>query len=166
VRATKRPKKKYKEKPKSGKLGIHRNHPRLQIELKFCVVGGLHELVLRFKFRHNRLSAVSELWGSKFTTAQTVNNSIHTIQFRTRQTESRQKEYKKCTRAGLVYSSTLFWATVCKTARPFVKPFALCYRTIVCPVLSVTLVYCGQTVGWIKIKLGVQVEMLKTCFCS
>jgi len=27
----------------------------------------------------------------------------------------------------------------------------------VCPVLSVTVVYCGQTVGWIKMKLGVQV---------
>jgi len=27
----------------------------------------------------------------------------------------------------------------------------------VCPVLSVTLVYCGQTVGWIKTKLGMQV---------
>jgi len=47
--------------------------------------------------------------------------------------------------------------------------FALCYRTIVlsCPVLclscpvhlSVTLVYCGQTIGWIKMKLGVQVGL-------
>jgi len=27
----------------------------------------------------------------------------------------------------------------------------------VCPVLSLTLVYCGQTVGWIKMKLGTQV---------
>jgi len=27
----------------------------------------------------------------------------------------------------------------------------------VCPVLSVTLVYCGQTVGRIKMKLGMQV---------
>jgi len=35
--------------------------------------------------------------------------------------------------------------------RPFVKRFA------VCPVLFVTLVYCGQTVGWIKMKLGMQV---------
>jgi len=45
-----------------------------------------------------------------------------------------------------------FWVTVCKR-------FALCYRTVVspvCPILSVTLVYCGQTVGRIKIKLGVQ----------
>jgi len=39
-----------------------------------------------------------------------------------------------------------------------VKRFALCYRTVVCPVcLSVTLVYCGQTVGWIKAKLCVVV---------
>ena len=41
--------------------------------------------------------------------------------------------------------------------RPFVKQFTLCYQTIVClSVLSVTLVYCGQTVGWIKMKLGMQ----------
>jgi len=51
--------------------------------------------------------------------------------------------------------------------RPLVKRFALhvCYRTVVlsvlsCPVcLSVTLVYCGQTVGWIKMKLGMQVGL-------
>jgi len=42
--------------------------------------------------------------------------------------------------------------------RPFVKRFTLCYQSVVCPVcLSVTLVYCGQTVGWIKMKLGMQV---------
>jgi len=54
--------------------------------------------------------------------------------------------------------------------RPFLKRFALCYRSVVCPVclsvcrsvclsvcLSVTLVYCGQTVGRIKMKLGTQV---------
>jgi len=47
--------------------------------------------------------------------------------------------------------------------RPFIKRFDLCYRTVVlsvCPsVLSVTLVYCGQTVGWIKVKLGMQVGL-------
>jgi len=37
----------------------------------------------------------------------------------------------------------------------FVKRFALCYQSVVC--LSVTLVYCGQTVGWIKMKLGMEV---------
>jgi len=29
----------------------------------------------------------------------------------------------------------------------------------VCPVLSVTLVHCGQTVGYIKLKLGMQVAL-------
>jgi len=29
----------------------------------------------------------------------------------------------------------------------------------VCPVLSLTLVYCGQTVGWIQMKLGRQVGL-------
>ena len=47
--------------------------------------------------------------------------------------------------------------------RPFVKRFALCYRSVVClsclPVLSLTLVHCGQTVGWIKMKLGMQVGL-------
>jgi len=44
--------------------------------------------------------------------------------------------------------------------RPFVKWFALCYWTIVCPVcLSVTLVYWGQTVRWIKMKLGMEVGL-------
>ena len=42
--------------------------------------------------------------------------------------------------------------------RPFVKRFALCYRSVDCPVcLSVTLIYYGQTVGWIKMKLGMEV---------
>jgi len=45
--------------------------------------------------------------------------------------------------------------------RPFVKRFALCYHTVVClsvlSCLSVTLVYCDQTVGRIKTKLGTQV---------
>jgi len=46
--------------------------------------------------------------------------------------------------------------------RPFVKRFALCYRTVAClsvlSCLSVTLVYCSQTVGWIKMKLGMEVD--------
>ena len=45
-----------------------------------------------------------------------------------------------------------FWAIVCKTV-------TLCYGTVVLSVcLSVTLVYIvatGQTVGWIKMKLGI-----------
>jgi len=46
--------------------------------------------------------------------------------------------------------------------RPFVKRFALCYRSVVCPVLSVlsvTFVHYGQTVGRIKVKLGMQVGL-------
>ena len=50
--------------------------------------------------------------------------------------------------------------------RPFVKRFALCYRSVDCPVLfvclsvmSVTFVHCGQTVGRIKMKLGMQVGL-------
>jgi len=50
---------------------------------------------------------------------------------------------------------------------PFIKRFALCYRTIVLSVslsvlsvcLSAKLVYCGQTVGWIKMKLVIGVGL-------
>ena len=52
------------------------------------------------------------------------------------------------------------WVTSLVFGRPFVKRFALCYRTVVCPVcLSITFVQCGQTVGWIKIKLGMQIGL-------
>ena len=48
----------------------------------------------------------------------------------------------------------------CVFVRPFVKRFDLCYRTVICPiVLSVTLVYCGQTVRWIKLPLGTEVGL-------
>ena len=46
--------------------------------------------------------------------------------------------------------------------RRFVKRFALCYRTVVLSVsvcLSVTLVYCGQMVGWIKMPLSMEVHL-------
>ena len=45
-----------------------------------------------------------------------------------------------------------FWATDCKTVRPMLSD-----RCLSC--LSVTLVYCGQAVGWIKMKLGMQVGL-------
>jgi len=52
------------------------------------------------------------------------------------------------------------WRVLVTFGRPFVKRFTLCYRTAVlcvCPVcLSVTLVYCAQMVGWIKMKLGMK----------
>jgi len=54
-------------------------------------------------------------------------------------------------------------ASISLIGRPFVKRFDLCYQTVVClsvwPVLSVTLVYCGQTVGRIKMKLSMQVGL-------
>ena len=44
--------------------------------------------------------------------------------------------------------------------RPFVKRFAPCYRTVVCPVcLYVTLVHCGQTLGWIKMPLRMEIGL-------
>ena len=43
--------------------------------------------------------------------------------------------------------------------RPFVKRFAVRYRTVVCTVLSVTLVYYGQMVGWIKMPLRMEVGL-------
>jgi len=54
-----------------------------------------------------------------------------------------------------------FLTTVCKTVRPM-----LSNRCLSCPVclsclssLSLTLVYRGQTVGWLKMKLGMQVGL-------
>ena len=40
---------------------------------------------------------------------------------------------------------SVFLATVCG-----------CYLTVVYPILSVTLLYCGQTVGWINIPLDME----------
>jgi len=47
-----------------------------------------------------------------------------------------------------------FLATACTTVRPMLSD-----RCLSCPVLSVTLVYCGQTVGWIRIPFGVEVGL-------
>jgi len=48
----------------------------------------------------------------------------------------------------------IFWG------RLFVKQFALFHQTTVClSCLSVMLVYCGQTVGWIKMPLGIKVGL-------
>ena len=47
--------------------------------------------------------------------------------------------------------------------RPFVKRFALCYRSVVClsciVCLSVAFMHCGQRVGRMKMKLGMQVGL-------
>jgi len=59
-----------------------------------------------------------------------------------------------------VYFWNVDYDNVCLVfGRPFVRRFALCYRTVVYPVLScpvclsMTLMYCGQMVGWIKMPL-------------
>ena len=59
-------------------------------------------------------------------------------------------------------SAGCFWATVCKTVRPMLSDRCLSCLSVlsVCPVcLSVTLVYCGQTAGWIKMPLGTDVDL-------
>ena len=56
-----------------------------------------------------------------------------------------------------------FYPVLSFFGRPFVKRFALCCQTLACPVclsvLSVTLVYCGQTVGFIEMKIGKQIGL-------
>ena len=54
-----------------------------------------------------------------------------------------------------------FWATVCKTVRPILSDrcLSVCLSCAVLSVLSVTLVYSGQTVGRIKMKLDMQVGL-------
>ena len=49
-----------------------------------------------------------------------------------------------------------FWATVCKTVRPMLSVRCL---SVCLSVLSVTFVHCGQTVGLIKMKLGMQIGL-------
>jgi len=39
------------------------------------------------------------------------------------------------------------------------SPYAIRPLSVCLSCLSVTLVYCGQTVGWIKVKLGMQVGL-------
>ena len=59
----------------------------------------------------------------------------------------------------------IYRATVCKTVRSMLSdrcPVCLsyCQSVLSCPVLSVTLVYCGQTVRRVKMKLGMQVGLV------
>jgi len=60
----------------------------------------------------------------------------------------------------LAQSVLCFWATVCKTVRPMLLVRCLSVLSCLVPsVLSVTFVHCGQTVGRIKMKLGMQVRL-------
>ena len=72
--------------------------------------------------------------------------------------------YGNITRTITVSEYMLVLALCLVFGRPFVKRFALCYRSVVClsvclSCLSVTFVHGGQTVGRIKMKLGVQVGL-------
>jgi len=55
-------------------------------------------------------------------------------------------------RNGIEFRPTI-WATVCKTVRRMLSDRCLC----VVSVCLVTLLYCGQTVEWIKMPLGTEV---------
>ena len=54
-----------------------------------------------------------------------------------------------------------FWATICKMVLPMPSDRCLSVCLSACPSvwLSVMLVYCGKTVGWIKMKLGTEVGL-------
>ena len=60
------------------------------------------------------------------------------------------------------FRSRGFWTTVCKTVRPMLSDRCLSCQSVlsVCPVslsICIIFIHCGQTVGWIKMKLGKQV---------
>jgi len=63
---------------------------------------------------------------------------------------------------GVVRIVDPFWATICKTVRPMLSDRCLSVVSVlsVLSCLSVALVYCGQTAGWIKMKLGMQVGLV------
>jgi len=58
-------------------------------------------------------------------------------------------------RYGTIHATSVFGATVYKTVRHMLSD----HCPVCLSVLSVTLVYCGQTVGWIKTKLGTEVGL-------
>ena len=58
---------------------------------------------------------------------------------------------------GEILLSRGFWATVCIIIIIIIRPLSVLSCLCVC--LSVALVYCGQTVGQIKMKLGKQVGL-------
>ena len=87
--------------------------------------------------KYNCLSySILRQWSALFHRAATTRhraNTMHSLTFRVR----------------TILHILRFRATVCKTVSPMLSDCCP-----VCPVLSVTLVNCGQTVGRIKMKLG------------
>ena len=64
------------------------------------------------------------------------------------------KKVTLCNEPLISSNAANFWAIVSKTVHPMLSDYTICLS-----VLSVTLVYCGQMVGWIKTKLGMQVVL-------
>jgi len=62
-----------------------------------------------------------------------------------------------CNSLGLLYIFVVLGVTVCKTVCPMISDRCLSACLSVC--LSVMFVHCGQTVGRIKMKLGIQVGL-------
>jgi len=61
---------------------------------------------------------------------------------------------------------TNVWATVCSMVHPMLWDHCLSVSPVCLSCLSVKmLVYCGQTVGWIKMKLGVEVASALATLC-
>jgi len=54
---------------------------------------------------------------------------------------------------GKTCLASSFWATVCKKVR-LIGPLSVSH---------VTLVYCGQAVGWIEMKLGMVADLPHVC---
>ena len=53
-----------------------------------------------------------------------------------------------------MYATLSFWATICITVCPAIRPLSV---SLSC--LSLTFVYFGQTLGWIKMKRGMEVGL-------
>jgi len=65
-------------------------------------------------------------------------------------------------RYGTIDATSVFWATVYKKVCPMLSdhcPVCLSVWSVCLSSLSVTLVYCGQTVRWIKTKLVTEVAL-------
>ena len=69
----------------------------------------------------------------------------------------RRLAYLQAQPTPLVEVPLPFWATFCKTVRSMLSGRCPVLSVISC--LSVTLVYCGQTVGWNKMPLGTEVSL-------
>ena len=69
-----------------------------------------------------------------------LTRSLHLLQWS-------QRLCSQCSASHRAHYLSHFWATVCYA----IGTLSVC--------LSVTLVYCGQTVGWIKMKLGMDVGL-------